>query len=730
MVRRSMRGHARAWQFGGAVTVMALLSALPVAPARAGSPGATVRVSVSSTGAQGTGGTLPAPALSDDGRYVTFHTRAAGLVGNDTNGDDDIFVHDRQTGTTTRVSVAPGGVQANGPSFFPDISGDGRFVAFGSGASNLVPGDTNHNPPSPTAAAEFVGRDVFVYDRTTGAVTRESVSSEEAQAQCFAAGGALTTCGSGGAALSDPDLSFDGRYVAFGAAAGNLVAGDDNRQTDVFVRDRQAGTTTRVSVTVTNTQSTGGASLDPSISADGRYVAFRSNAINLLGGGVDTNDQPDIFVRDTVANTTVRASVADDESQATGGGSLLPSLSADGRYVAFSSAATNLVPGDTNGVPDIFVRDLVAGTTTRVSVATGGGQANGGSFVPGISGNGRFVAFDSPSTNLVAGDTNGVSDIFVHDRETGTTTRVSVSRFLTQADKGSFFPALNFDGRFATFGSDATNLVPGDTNEGPDAFVHDRTQLTPSSTGYRLVASDGGIFAFGDAGFFGSTGALRLNRPIEGMASTPRNLGYWLVAEDGGIFAFGDAQFFGSTGGMTLNQPIVGMASTPLGQGYLLVASDGGIFAFGDAKFHGSTGALRLNQPIRGMATTPSGLGYWLVAADGGIFAFGDARFLGSTGGTKLNKPIVGMAATPTGRGYWLVAEDGGIFAFGDAQFFGSTGALTLNQPIRGMAANASGKGYWLVAADGGIFAFGDAAFLGSTGALRLNRPVEGMAAG
>jgi hypothetical protein len=190
--------------------------------------------------------------------------------------------------------------------------------------------------------------------------------------------------------------------------------------------------------------------------------------------------------------------------------------------------------------------------------------------------------------------------------------------------------------------------------------------------------------------------------------------GYWLVASDGGIFAYGDARFFGSTGGMRLNQPVVGMAATPSANGYWLVASDGGIFAYGDAGFFGSTGAIKLNQPIVGMARTPSGNGYWLVASDGGIFAYGDARFFGSTGSLKLNKPIVGMSPTPTGNGYWLVASDGGIFAYGDAGFFGSTGAITLNQPIVGMAPTDSGAGYWLVAADGGIFAYGDAGFHGS----------------
>jgi hypothetical protein len=245
--------------------------------------------------------------------------------------------------------------------------------------------------------------------------------------------------------------------------------------------------------------------------------------------------------------------------------------------------------------------------------------------------------------------------------------------------------------------------------------------------GYWMVARDGGVFAFCDARFHGSTGAIRLNQPIVGMASTKTGNGYWLVASDGGIFAFGDAVFRGSTGAIRLNQPIVGMARSASGNGYWLVASDGGIFAFGDAKFFGSTGAIRLNQPIVGMASTPSGNGYWLVARDGGIFAFGDAKFFGSTGAIRLNQPIVGMAPTPTGKGYWLVAADGGIFAFGDARFKGSTGAIRLNQPIVGMSQTPAGDGYRLVASDGGIFSF-DAPFFGSTGAIRLNQPIVGMA--
>jgi hypothetical protein len=253
--------------------------------------------------------------------------------------------------------------------------------------------------------------------------------------------------------------------------------------------------------------------------------------------------------------------------------------------------------------------------------------------------------------------------------------------------------------------------------------------LPVAPVGYWLVATDGGIFAFGNAGFHGSTGAMRLNQPIVGMAHTPSAQGYWLVASDGGIFTFGDAVFHGSTGNIRLNQPIVGMAPTPSGNGYWLVASDGGIFSFGDAVFRGSTGNIRLNQPIVGMASTPSGRGYWMVARDGGIFSFGDATFFGSTGAMRLNQPIVGMNRSADGGGYWMVASDGGIFSFGDATFFGSTGAMRLNKPIVSMAATGDSAGYWLVASDGGIFSFGDAVFVGSCGAFRLNQPVRGMAA-
>jgi hypothetical protein len=253
-------------------------------------------------------------------------------------------------------------------------------------------------------------------------------------------------------------------------------------------------------------------------------------------------------------------------------------------------------------------------------------------------------------------------------------------------------------------------------------------------SGYRFVASDGGIFSFGNQPFLGSMGGKPLNQPMVGGVNTCANDGYWTVASDGGIFTFGTAQFFGSTGALKLNKPIVAIAPTnpsgngnnPLTQkGYWLFASDGGVFAFGDAPFLGSMGAVKLNKPVVGGASNPVASGYWMVATDGGIFTFG-APFFGSTGAMTLNQPIVGMAPTLDGLGYFLVAADGGIFTFGDAAFHGSTGALKLNKPIVGMKLTPSGNGYWLIASDGGVFAFGDAVFYGSTGAIVLNKPIVG----
>ncbi len=263
-------------------------------------------------------------------------------------------------------------------------------------------------------------------------------------------------------------------------------------------------------------------------------------------------------------------------------------------------------------------------------------------------------------------------------------------------------------------------------------------------TGYSMVSSDGGVFNFGSAAFYGSMGGKHLNAPIVATAPTPDLGGYWMVGSDGGVYAFGDAGFDGSTGSMKLNAPIVGIAPTQDGGGYWLVAKDGGVFAFGDATFMGSMGGKALNAPIVAMVVTTDGGGYWLVASDGGIFGFGDATFMGSMGGKHLNAPIVGMvpasyAIDPsTGNlsdtGYWLVGSDGGIYGFGQAPFLGSTGSMKLNAPIVGLVGGpvsldfstftATTSGYWMLAKDGGVFSFGTSSFMGSMGGKALNAPV------
>jgi Tol biopolymer transport system component len=233
------------------------------------------------------------------------------------------------------------------------------------------------------------------------------------------------------------------------------------------VHDRLTGQTTRVSVASDGAQGNGDSEC-PSISADGRYVAFASLASNLVPG--DTNGRMDIFVHDRLTGQTTRVSVASDGTEGNGD-SGFPSISADGRYVAFASLASNLVPGDTNGTWDVFVHDRLTGQTTRVSVASGGAQGNGDSRFPSISADGRYVAFQSYASNLVPGDTNGVLDVFVHDRLTGQTTRVSVASDGTQGDSYSFGSSISADGRYVAFASYASNLVPGDTNGWADVFV-------------------------------------------------------------------------------------------------------------------------------------------------------------------------------------------------------------------------------------------------------------------
>ena len=434
--------------------------------------GTTVRASVASGGAQSDNDSY-APSLSADGTKVAFYSFARNLVASDTNNRPDVFVRDLTTGTTTRVSVASDGTQGNSTSYFASLSADGTKVAFQSFASTLVAGDANAKS------------DVFVRNLSTGNTAIVSVATSPAGAQA-----------NGGSTTSQFSFSADGTEVAFTSLASNLVAGDTNGAYDVFVRDLTTGTTTRVSVASDGTQGTGGNSYTPSLSADGTKVAFSSSANNLVAG--DSNGVADVFVRDLTTGTTTRVSVASDGTQGTGGNSFNPSLSADGTKVAFYSDATNLVAGDTNGARDVFVRDLTADTTVRVSVASGGTQGNGNAANPSLSADGTKVAFASDASNLVAGDSNGQSDIFVRDLTTGTTTRVSINSAGAQNPSGSSDnPSLSADGRKVAFQSYATTLVTGDTNGAADVFVRDLTTGTTT----RVSVNSAGAQSNGDSSF-------------------------------------------------------------------------------------------------------------------------------------------------------------------------------------------------------------------------------------
>lgn len=421
----------------------------------------TTRVSTDSLGDQANAESRYTD-ISDDGRFVSFTSSASNLVAGDTNGADDVFVHDTVGGTTTLVSANSNGVQGNGASRHPSISGDGRYVAFPSSASNLVPGDTNGGP------------DVFVKDAVTGATTLVSVAMDGSPA------------GSSGTPLA---ISKDGRYVAFGSGASNIVPGDTNTVEDLFLRDLQSNATARVSVSSNGGQGNLGgggfvAGFYPAISATGRYIAFTSKATNLVPG--DTNGKEDVFVRDVVEGQTTRVSVSSSGEEARSDISSAfprsydPAISPDGRYVAFTSEATNLVADDTNGFRDVFVHDMVLGTTERVSLLSGRQIENKDSEEPAVSAGGRYVAFSSGTRSII-----GIQfhdwQTYVFDRTTGETTKVSVSSAGSQGNDDSLEAAISRDGRYVAFTSWSSNLVSGDTNSAADVFLRDRGASSPPS---------------------------------------------------------------------------------------------------------------------------------------------------------------------------------------------------------------------------------------------------------
>lgn len=396
-------------------------------------PGDTELISATFLGTAGSSSAFADVSVSEDGRYVAFESRALNLALGKTDDYVDVMVRDRLNFQTERISVRVDGGHNNGDSYWPSISADGRYVAFISYATRLVVGDTNGYPdvfvrdrqtgitervsvdsngaqlyaicadPAISADGRYVAftanvgrQDVFVHDRQTGLTEKVSVDSNEVPANAYS---------------FDPAISQDGRFIAFSSNATNLAPGEVNEfRTDVFVRDRRSGITERVS---RNSAGIAGdaESLEPAISADGRYVAFSSFASNLAPGETSGSN---IYVRDRQTGITERV-VSTSPGGPAGGGARLASISADARFVAFMSSDNTLVSGDTNVVDDVFLRDRIAHLTERVSVASDGAQADDYSYGPAISGDGRIIAFASRAGNLVDNDSNGEYDVYAHE---------------------------------------------------------------------------------------------------------------------------------------------------------------------------------------------------------------------------------------------------------------------------------------------------------------------------
>ncbi len=366
------------------------------------------------------------------------------------------------SGTTGRASVASDGTEGNANSFYPTLAAGGRHVVFISSASNLTSDD------------ESPVNDVFLHDRQTGVTELISITSDGSAAN---------------GASGQPAVSSDGRYVVFQSAADNLVDDDTNNFTDIFVRDRELGSTERVSISSAGLEAHG-PSTNPAVSADGRFVAFQSDAVDLLPAGEDINASTDIYLHDRETGETVRVSISntgaggDDDSES-------PAISASGRYVAFHSQAKNLVPGFASAYRDVYVHDVATGSTELISIDRYGGNANDSSGSPSISADGRLVAFSSDASDLVSGDDNNAEDIFVHDRVASTTERVSLSRYGSQGNDHSWAPSISADGNTVVFASLANNLVSGDENNVNDIYLRDLQGATTERVSYSTAGVGG-----------------------------------------------------------------------------------------------------------------------------------------------------------------------------------------------------------------------------------------------
>jgi len=666
--------------------------------------------------------------ISADGSRVVFASEATNLVDNDGNARADVFlavIGADGSHTLERISVpdpASGGAgsEADGDSGTPSISPNGQWVAFESAAANLVGPDGN------------AATDVFLYHVSTRRLARASVAD--------------TTSADGNGDSFAPSVADDGS-VAFTSSATNLVVPDPGVSEAVYVR--RAGT----GATVIAAPGADASSREASISADGSRVAFTSGASNLSPEHPTRDD--DIFVSTVGVGVQWVTTDADAES---------PSLRPDGLSVAYVAdvdadsqedvvvaavdAPDSLVVGDCpcdpteiravapsltsgnvvafqSGAPlgggssdQVWVRDG-AGTLTLVAQAPGGPLPNGSSRHVSLSGDGSRAVFSSSAGNLVPGDENDNTDVFLRYLPGGSLVRLSERPVAGPAPTSP--PPT-------TPGPTTASTTPGNVNPLQAPPSPEPAFTGVRRTGYWMLDGDGNVYGFGTARVLGSPVAELGNTHAADLEPTPSGNGYWVVDRRGRIYSYGDAGHFGNAdrSNFDKDEKVTSLSATASGRGYWIFTTRGRVLANGDASHYGDMAATKLNGPVLDSIPTPAGRGYYMVASDGGIFSFGDARFHGSMGGKPLNAPVQSLVPDGDGVGYWLVAADGGVFSF-ETPFRGSMGGKPLNRPVTGMV--PFGNGYLMVGQDGGIFNFSNLPFLGSLGDKPPIEPVVAVAA-
>ena len=594
---------------------------------------------------------------------------------------------------------------------------------------STISGNTATVPPNFPRGAGAIGGGIVSRSPGTVTITDSTIADNTAQGDNSSGpfpgdggrGGGISNLGT----MTITNSTITGNTAAAGSDSGGVAGGIDSDFGSATITDSTI--TDNTAAAEPSGGGTGGGIFAPASTTIGASIV----ANNVASGNPATNNCDD-------STTSVGYNLTDDAdgsacgfTQGTDEVNVDPALGplADNggptqtQLPASTSPAVGVIPSPTtlNGVPVCGVGAFdqrgvprPTGSSTcsigAVEVPPPTGQpptvtsANSTTFDAGAKGSFNVTTSGVPtpalSVSTGSGQTGLPAGVGFTDNADGTGTLSG-----TASSPGTFtFTITASNGVLPDATQDFTLVVqaaPATTTYGGSTLA-----VLPNASGYWIVHSDGGVFTYGTAPFFGSMGGKPLNAPMVGIGATPDGKGYWLVGSDGGVFTFGDARFFGSMGSKHLNAPVVGIVSTPDGGGYWLVASDGGVFTFGDAGFFGSMGGKHLNAPVVGMASTPDGGGYWLVGSDGGVFTFGDAGFFGSMGGKHLNAPIAGITSTLGGKGYWLVGSDGGVFTFGDAGFFGSLGGTPLSSSVIGLFSTEGGQRYTLVDANGSAKAF------------------------